>query len=63
MKECKHGRVVDGPDIPLRHGSASCVICLDCGMWRMKDWHHEFHEWWPWRGDSIHEQTIEGEEY
>jgi hypothetical protein len=34
---CDHKTVIDGPRVPLRHGSAKTLICVDCGSWRKSD--------------------------
>lgn len=40
---CAHDRVLTGPRIPLRWGTAPTEVCSDCGAWRTT--HHQPGRW------------------
>lgn len=45
---------IEGPRIPLRHGTAPTQICAACGAWRMN-----LHVPGQWRGDDIDDALSE----
>lgn len=60
---CVHANAEKGPNIPLRHGSWSSEICLDCKAWRPMGHTPRL----PvgngeWRHDDINEHTKEVED-